>query len=137
VVAVLKALFEIKPELEPKSTSVSGPAAVAGAAGAVVATGTAVSGGYEGFALGVSVGVIYLIATWMWQNHKENRTMGAIFGNPMTSLAGLAALLTGAGTILTQISSGHPIDPSIIGQIGMTLAATVIGLAAKDGNKKA
>lgn len=128
VVAVLKALFELKPDLEPRSAPVATPAVVVAAGGAATAIGMLSSGGHEWFALGIATGVVYLIATWLWQNHQE-KPMFALT-NWRTTLLGVGALLSAAGPAVTSVASGHVPDPNTIGLV----FAGILGIFAKDSN---
>lgn len=131
VAAIMKELFELDPSLEPKAASPSIPIVVGGGASIPVIAGS-IHLGDPAYAIGAGVALLVILAAYVVKNSGVGK-MPFIFTNWKTSLAGAGLILTGLGTVATQVSSGtfdvgslSTLLPALIGGIGL--------LASKDGN---
>jgi lysozyme family protein len=129
VVALWLELFKLDPNLKPVDRAPSAPLVVPPVSSIVVSTLTPDTSYIVGAA------VMALLYVLRWYLKHGDKDMSAVFANPVTSLAGLFAILATVGTVGGQIVSGHPVDGQLIGQLVAGFFAGSVGLAAKDGHK--
>ena len=127
VVAIWKTIFETDKDAKPKPPAPAGPVVIPAAS--TIAVGALMPD--INFVIGAGLALAILGVRWALK-HKENG-MPSIFVNWKTTLAGAGALLTGAGTIATQLASGH-VDPNLISIALTGLFTGLVGLTAKDSN---
>ncbi len=131
VAAILLALFAINPSLVPKSSAAAAPIVVVGGASIPVIAGS-IHLGDPAYAIGAAIALAVILTAYAVRVSGAGK-MPFIFTNWKTSLAGAGIILTGLGTVATQVSSGAfdlnslaTLIPALLGGLGL--------LASKDGN---
>ncbi len=132
VAAIMKAIFELEPSAEPKTSVPAIPVVVS--SGTVIAAPAAVSLSIDpAYLIGAGAALAAILTHWAMTEGKSDM-LKFIFSNPKTSTFGSGALIVAVWQLAGRIMGTTPTDPSTVGTVVLAVLGGLMGLVAKDGN---
>lgn len=129
VAAIMKAIFELDPAAEPKTSAPAAPVVVS--SGAVIAAPAAAFSVDPAYLIGAGAAIAIIIAHWAL---TEGKLKMPILTNWKTSSLGGGSLMVAVWQLAGMIMGTTPLDPATVGTVILGIIGGLMGLVAKDGN---